>query len=45
MLVAKTQYRRYCSELGDGSLTEINFDRKGKEYFTTYSLKYSDNIM
>jgi len=45
MLVARTQYLLSGAELDDGSLTEIKFDPKEKEYFATYSLKYSDNIM
>jgi Zn-dependent M32 family carboxypeptidase len=45
VLNARAQYLINGAELDDGSLADINWIEPGKQYFPTYSLKYSDDIM
>jgi len=45
VLKARAHYLLFGAELGDGSLVEINLDLIGKEYITTYSLTYFDDLM
>jgi len=45
VLTARAQYLLFGAELGDSSLAEINLDLIGKEYITTYSSTYCDDLM
>jgi hypothetical protein len=45
VLMARAQYLLSVAELDDGCLAEITWTQQEKKYFTTHSLKYSDDIM
>jgi hypothetical protein len=45
VLVARAQYLLSVAELDEGCVPEITWTQQEKEYITTHSLKYSEDIM